>query len=308
MDNLCHKAIVTGANGFLGRYLIDVLLKNEYKIWAVIRENANDIDFLRNNKNIILVYCNLYDYKDLKNLINDYNFDVFYHLAWDGSSGEKRSDYKLQLNNIQSSIEAVETAADLKCKRFVGVGSITEIMYREYLTHDGSSPESVSYYAIAKITTEYMCRCKCIENEIEFVWGYVSNFYGIGDKTENIINFLISSYINNQIPKLTEGEQLVDFTYVSDIALGLFMLGEKAKTGKNYYVGYGNPKPLKEFVVEICKNLEIKETGLGLKKVKGLTIDFENIDVNKLNNDTGFKALVSFEEGIKKTINWIKDK
>lgn len=301
------KVVVTGANGFVGRYLIEILTKNDYQIFAVVRNKANNLELLLNNDKIKIIYCDLDDYKNLGKLFSEKEFDVFFHLAWDGSSGDKRSDYSLQLKNVQACVEAINTAVDLNCKRFVGAGSITELMYRNYIIQDYSKPAMSTIYAVAKMTAEYMCRCISVDKDIEFVWGYLSNFYGVGDNSDNFINYLLLSYLNNNVPKLTNGEQLADFTYVSDIAMGIFLLGEKAIPGCNYYVGYGNPKPLKNFVRKVHSMVNTSiEDGLGKKEFNGLGLDFELINMNKLYNDTGFKPLISFEQGIKETLDWLK--
>ncbi|MBM6761415.1 NAD-dependent epimerase/dehydratase family protein [Megamonas hypermegale] len=302
------KAIVTGANGFVGRYLVRELLDNNCKVWIVVR-NKSKICNLFNNNSVKIIECDLSNYKNLDKLFTEHNFDCFYHLAWEGSSGDFRKDYEMQLKNVESSAQAVRAASILNCRRFVGAGSVTELMYRNYLQNDNNKPEMVTCYAIGKMMAEYLCRCICIEYNVEFIWGYLSNFYGIGDKTNNFINYLSNQYLLGRTPILTEGNQLADFTYVSDIATALYLLGEKGVPGKNYYVGYGNPQPLKNFVLKIRDNINVKlESGLNKKSFQGISIDFDKIDINKLSRDTGFVPKIDFDKGIKLTLEWIKNK
>lgn len=302
------KAIVTGASGFVGRYLVKELLDNDYKVWIVVRNKSGICDWF-NNSNIEVIECDLSSYKKLDKLFTEKFFDCFYHLAWEGSSGDLRKNYEIQLKNAQASAQAVKIASLLGCKRFIGAGSVTELMYRDYLQTDNSKPEMVTCYAIGKIMAEYLCRCMCVEYNIEFIWGYLSNFYGIGDKTNNFVNYLSYQYLSEKVPTLTEGNQLADFTYVSDIATALYLLGEKGIPGKNYYVGYGNPQPLKNFVLKIRDNINVKlESGLNRKSFQGISIDFDKIDINKLSRDTGFVPKFDFDKGIKLTLEWIKNK
>ena len=298
------NVIVTGANGFLGRYLVEELLAQGYEIWAVVRDYHSDVSFIINSS-VNLVFCDLKKIEDLEENIQARDFECFYHLAWEGGSGKARADYKLQLDNARACADAAIVAAKLGCRRFVGVGSITELMYGMYFQQDNTYPEMTACYAAGKIVAESITKCVCLEYGIDFLWGYVSNFYGIGDSTLNIVNILVKSYLSGKSPELTEGRQKVDFTYVSDVAKALVAMGKEGRSGKSYYIGYGKPRPLKDFVIQIKDMVNPGlETGLGEKKFQSMDIDFETLDIEKLYRDTGFRPKISFEEGVKLVVDW----
>ena len=300
------SAIVTGANGFVGRYLVDELIHRGYRVIAVVRENDRKISFLQ-DKSSLIVPCDLANYTQLATKIPEGEYTYFFHLAWSGSSGAARADYKLQLANAATSVDAAIAASSLGCQRFIGAGSVTELMYGPYLAQDGSSPDMVTCYAVGKIAAEYMCRCVSEEKKIDFLWGYLSNFYGVGDPTQNFINFVSQSYLQGKMPALTSGSQHADFLYVSDVARALANMAEKGVAGASYYVGYGAPQPLKHYVEIIHAYIAPQvDTGLGTKDFHGLDIAFDKIDMGKLTRDTGFTPEIPFEEGIKRTVAWLK--
>lgn len=301
-----RSVIVTGANGFVGGYVVNYLVQQGYHVFAIIRNSKSDISNLP-KRHVEIVCCDLFKIENLPCLVQHRGFETFYHLAWEGSSGDKRKDFKLQMNNAIASANAVKAASELGCSRFVGAGSITELMYRDYLMQDGSTPDMVACYPIGKLAANEMCRCVATQENVEFVWGYLSNFYGVGDKTQNFINFLIESYLNNHTPCLTSGEQSADFTYVSDIAAAIVSLGQCARSGCSYYVGFGDPHPLWQYVETVKQLINPNiPSGLGNKKFNGQNVDFASFDIKKLCEETGYKPHVSFEEGIQRTINWIK--
>lgn len=303
---MIKKAIVTGANGFVGQYLTKELVDNQYEVWAVVRDENEDLTCI-GGLDVHIAYCDLKEILTLKDKINAEDFECFYHLAWAGSSGPARTNYELQLNNAKACSDAAVVAAELKCKRFLGAGSVTELMYGEYLRKDGSKPEMVTCYAIAKMASEYMSRCICTDKNIDFLWAYISNFYGVGDPSQNFVNFLISNYLKKNTPTLTSGEQKADFMYVTDVARALVAMGEKGVTGNTYYVGYGSPKPLKVFIETIHGIIAPEiESGIGKKDFQGMDVDFDIIDMGKLNRDTGFKPMITFLQGIKSVL-FIKD-
>lgn len=299
------NVIVTGANGFVGHYLVKILSEQQHMVYAIVRNRDEDITNIENIENVKIIYCDMCEIEELPKLLKGVQVDYLYHLAWAGSSGALRTDYKLQMNNVLWTARLVEAAHEMDIKRILMAGSVTQLMYREYLTEDGIEPDMVTCYAIAKINTEYLCKCLCTQYGIDLCWTYISNFYGADDPTNNFINFLVRNYSENNVPELTPAEQLADFTYVTDIARGLMYACERGRKNTSYYVGYGKPRPLKEFILELKEIVNPgSESGIGKKAFNGRNVDFEKIDVDKLAGDTGFKAEVEFAEGIKKVVDY----
>lgn len=301
------KVVITGANGLIGRYLVNVLLKEEYEVYAVIRDNGQQINIPINHKNLHCIYCDLNHIEQLKNLIHE-NIDIFFHLAWDGSSGDKRKNYELQLHNALLSVRACEVAKELGCQRIVVSGSVTELMSSSYLQEDKSRPESVLNYPICKTAAHYLCKTRCVELNLEFCWSYIANLYGVGDTTHNLVNTVLRQYLKGETPYLTAGDQLADFIYVEDVALALRYIGLSGTNNTAYYVGGNNIKPLKEFILQIRDAVDPKlESGLGRKEFFGNSLNFDEVDTDKLYRETNFVPKTSFEDGINKLLNWIEE-
>ena len=91
------KALVTGANGFVGSALVKELIANAVEVIALDREDC------RGNipDGVKFVPHELNNSGALPNMIPDRDIDVFYHFAWAGSAGTARADTALQLNNAQ---------------------------------------------------------------------------------------------------------------------------------------------------------------------------------------------------------------
>lgn len=120
------KAVVTGANGFVGSALCRELSLREVEVIAVVRNQESDIARIENLPRIRLVYCDLSNFKNLAEIILDRDIDVLYHLAWIGSAGSLRGDVNTQLDNVRFSCDTVKACADMQCKRFVFASSIME--------------------------------------------------------------------------------------------------------------------------------------------------------------------------------------
>ena len=296
------SVIVTGANGFVGRYLLRYLSDLGYFTYAIVRNEAEDISSIEEIPNVEIVYCDLECISELPQLIEQRDIIAAYHLAWAGSSGILRENYLLQLKNIEWTCDFITAIGKMKINRVIISGSVVQLMFRDYLTEDQITPDMKTCYAIGKIASEYFCKCLSVKFGINVCWAYITNFYGIDDPTNNFINFLIEHYLEKKVPILSSAEQLADFTYVTDIAKGLFYACEKGKPNTSYYIGYGKPRPLKYFINIVKDSIDPKiESGIGISTFNGRDVDFEKVDVYR---DTGYKAEVSFEDGIKRLIDY----
>ncbi|MEG1332008.1 MAG: NAD-dependent epimerase/dehydratase family protein, partial [Eubacterium sp.] len=86
-----NRAIVTGGNGFVGSHLVCALAEKGVKVYAIIKDEYENIEFIKNHQNVQIIYCDLFHLEQLKEKIlfdkGDQSIDLFYHLAWAGTSG-----------------------------------------------------------------------------------------------------------------------------------------------------------------------------------------------------------------------------
>jgi nucleoside-diphosphate-sugar epimerase len=142
---------------------------------------------------------------------------------------------------------------------------------------------------------------------IDYIRAVISNIYGPGELSPRLINTSIRKMLNGEHCAFSAGNQLYDFIYIDDAAKTFFALGQDGRPNKTYYIGSLNPKPLKEFLLEMrdCVNPTI-EIGLGELDFNGVSLSYTEFDINAVKNDTGYVPQVSFEKGIKATIAWVK--
>lgn len=301
------KVIVTGANGFIGSALLEELSQNSVEVIAVIKNEKENIESIAKLSGVRIVYCDMDSIEMLPKLISDRDIDICIHLAWSGSSGNERADYKLQLLNVQYSLQVVDAIANMNVKRFVGAGTLAEKDVLNYHMRDGSTPNAVSIYGIAKISTHFMTKAECSKLGIEHVWCYLSNTYGIHNTTNNFINMASRLMLNGQHAAFTSGEQMYDFVYITDTVRGIYAAADLGKTNCAYYLGSTSPKKLKDYIKIIRDkiNPDIK-LYLGEIPFNGIPLSPEAYDTSKLETDTGYKPTISFEVGIEKTIEWLK--
>lgn len=302
------KVIVTGANGFIGSSLLKVMCEEEVRVYAIIKDINEKVDHIKDLPGVDIIYCELSDIAKLPELIPDRDIDACIHLAWSGSFGDERADYELQLTNVKYALNTVDAISKMGVKRFIGAGTLAEKDVLNYHPNDGSTPNDVSTYGIAKITMHFMTKVKCTKLGIEHVWCYLSNTYGVGNTTNNFVNMASRLMLNGKRASFTSGNQIYDFVYISDTARAIYFAASKGRKNTAYYLGSTQQRRLKEYIqiIRDCIDPSI-ELHLGEVPFNGNPLPIEAYDAVKLVNDTGFKPLVSFEEGIKKTIAWLRD-
>lgn len=299
MEIILRKVIVTGATGFIGKSLIRYLITKRVQVYAIVR-NQSLLECY--SSSYLTVYQSELDQLSTLKVHFEDDIDVFYHLAWEGSSGVDRSNYKLQLNNIKNSIVCLEFAESIGCKKFISTGTITENLVEQLELVEQFSDNLL--YGLVKFTTFSMLNMLTKKHGISLVWAQLSNVYGENDKTGNVISYVISNLKNNKIAELSLAESYYDFIHIDDVVIALTLLGEKFTTRNKYYIGSGYPRVLKEFLIDIGKIMDKTDLiGLGKRTGDGVFFDSSIFSIEELQNDTNFSSLRTFQENIRNLVN-----
>ncbi len=303
---MMKKAIVTGANGFVGSAVCRELSANGIQIIAVIRNENENVGAIKNLPNLRIVFCDLSNFIRLSDLIPDRDVDVLYHFAWVGSAGELRGNLDTQIRNIQYSCETVKACAELGCKKFVFAASIMEYEIAARMETD-TKPGISTLYCSAKIAADYMARTIAGDLEIEYVRAVISNIYGPGENSPRLINTSIRKLLKGEHCSFSEGNQRYDFIYITDAAKMFVLLGASGKSNKTYYIG-NEPKPLKDFLLKM-RDVVSPGAPIGLGEIPsdGVTVDYSHIPVYAVWEDVEHFPTVCFEDGIIQTAEWIKE-
>lgn len=298
------NVIVTGASGFIGTTLVNELLKREYNIVAIDRRFTDDFF---NNPSIICVDATDKDVFDLKNEIPEGEYDCFFHLAWAATSGPGRADYVVQLDNVKMACDYVKLCPEIGCKRVVYASSINEMETYEYLQSDNIEPAGGYIYGTGKLAAHLMGETVAKLNGVEFIPVIITNIYGVGERSARMIYTSLVKLINGEHASFTVGYQTYDFIYITDAINSIVEVAEKGKAFNRYYIGSGEPKPLREYLLEmrdiVAPGVEL---GLGDFEFKGIDISYDQFDLKKVEKDTGYKNQVPFAQGIKMTADWIR--
>lgn len=289
MNNRYKKILVTGGSGFIGKHLINELLKRKYKVSILDRHPKNipsKIDVFEGD---------IQDRKLVAKAMK--NVDLIYHLA--GVLGTEELNTK--------SIEAVKI-------NVIGVLNVLE----EALVNKAkvllvSKPNVwVNTYSITKEASEKFCQMFQKEFGLRTTIVKWFSVYGPGQKhygvQKAVPTFIVRALKNQPLPIFGNGKQVADFIHTSDTIRATILAAENKKMeGKIVEIGTG--KRMK--VIDLAKII-IKESG-SRSKLQFLPMrggedpQIHPIANTKLLQDLKFKPEVDFKVGIRETIAYYKN-
>lgn len=302
-----NNIVITGAAGFVGSALVKECLKQGLNVYAIDLIDNPSSRLPLDDKKMVYLKNDLSNLDDLERLLKDKKIDVFYHLAWNGSSGPLREDYNLQISNAVLSVKLMELSKAIGCKKFVVAGSIMEFETHEAVYSQETKPQMSYLYGVGKSLAHSICKPVANKIGIDLVWGYITNAFGVGELSPRLINTTIRKCIKHEELNFTSATQNYDFVYIDDAAKAFYLLGKYGKPNKGYLIGSGQAKPLKEFLislVKICDNNAVPK--FGSMPFTGVSQDLSLFSIDDLKHDCGFVPDVSFEEGVKRTFEWLK--
>lgn len=250
------KAIVTGANGYIGKSVVSALINNNVDVLAITRQFGSSISKIDDPFNRI-TYLSL-DLKDISSLpehLSKISWDigddcVFFHFAWEGDSRLMDGSIEKQMQNVTICSNSVITASKLGCKKFINSGTIEETIAEDFLSKSWVNKNygfQNGNYAIAKIAARNMAKLVAYLNKIDYV--HVRFSVAIDSKLSG------SGYISAVFKNILDGLSyekpantgLFDIIDLEDLANAFYKIGLVGRNKDDFFIGSGFPKRLEEY-------------------------------------------------------------
>ncbi|WP_333651871.1 NAD-dependent epimerase/dehydratase family protein [Lacrimispora sp.] len=306
------NVVVTGATSFLGRRLVDRLLKDGSQVFAVVRPGSGNLSKLDvNRKGLVLIERQLQDLQDLDQVIGE-SCGAFYHFGWDGSGSENRMKADVQQKNAEDSLKALEGARRLGCKRFLFSGSQAEYgIHKEPLSEE-TECRPISEYGKAKL--EFLKRAmeqteswrQTGISDMEYIHSRIFSVYGPGDHPWSLVESCLGAFGKGEYISLGECTQMWNFLYLDDCIQALVLLMNQERESISGIYNVAGPesenRPLREYIRMMYETMGFHGSySYGRRKPNAEGPANLIPDIRKLQEATGWKPEVSFPEGIKRT-------
>ena len=294
-----NKILVTGASGFIGSHLCRRLCKSGAEVHGISRHKRNSSE-----NGLHWWQGDLTDISTVRKLLNTLKPDLIFHLATHGAGAR---DLELVLptfqNGLVTTVNLLNVATEFGFSRLILPSSLEE----PDMGNGNIAPSSP--YAAAKWASSTYARMFHELYKAPIVILRIFMTYGPGQPLNKIIPYVILSLLQGQSPKLSSGQRQVDWVYIDDVVNGLLTAAHvEDAEGSTIDLGSGELVQIRT-VVEKIVNLIDPE----IKPLFGALPDrpLEQVRVAetvKSNALIGWKPVVSLEEGLKRTVNWYKER
>ncbi len=293
------KIVVTGATSMIGTALIEVAVRENIEVYAIIRPGTNRMDRIVSSPLVHIVYGTLDELIQIKGIPGD--CDVFYHFAWAGTSKQTRDEPDIQERNIRYTLDAVELAKKSGCRRFVGAGSQAEYGPVDGIIDENTKFAPITSYGIAKYAANILSRKLCGKLGIEHIWGRIFSVYGPHDNEGTMINYALDCWEKEEVATFSSGTQYWNYLYETDAGEMFYRLGEEIIPAASYFIANPESKQIKDYINEMIMVYGSKA------KSCFLSLNCDNYGINVSMRET-IKTLqyfpkVTFDIGIKNILN-----
>jgi dTDP-glucose 4,6-dehydratase len=304
------KLLITGGLGFIGsNFIINVLKRSEdYEIVNVDAEhvgsNHKNLLGVRNSDRYKFVKGNIADKKLMNALASE--CDAVINFAAESHVDRSITDAAPFIDsNIYGVFVILEILRDQK-KRLVHVstdevfGSLEKDSASEEHRFNPSSP-----YSASKAAAELLINSYVTTYNIDAVITRCTNNYGPMQFPEKLIpKAILFAKENKKIPIMNKGIGIRDWIYVDDHCEAILKVLREGRRGESYNISAGNEIDVITLVKKILHLMDVKSELYEFVQDRPGHDYRYGLDSSKIRKELGWKPRTSFEDGIKKTIDW----
>lgn len=310
------KVVVTGAGGFIGSHLTQMLIKSGADVKTIIHYNSRHdygmLDYLPQEliNELEIIQADLRDESTVRSFIKDTSF-VFHLGALIAIPYSYQSPMDFIQTNVLGTTNVLNACRNTKECRLIHTSTSEVYGTANYIPIDENHPLTAqSPYSASKIAADKIVESFHLSYDLETITIRPFNNYGPRQSARAIIPTIISQAILEETIKLGSLQPLRDLNYVEDISRGFLMLGATSDCiGKTINLGTGKSISIGQLAEVIMDIMAInKEIISDSKRVRPEKSEVSELvaDASLAEELTGWKPEVSLREGLKNTIEWIE--
>ncbi len=297
--------IIHGASGFLGKHFLRKLILEDIPVIVIARESSR-LPVAEGNP-LVKIFRYRHSLSELSTQHIAASASVFFEFSWHGVFGSERNSEEQELVNVPLITSSVKFAKELNARHWIGIGSQAEYGNLNKRISESDECRPTTNYGKAKLTCSGISASLCRDAGIDHSWLRLFSVYGPDDNHEWLIQYLIKEMLNNREINVTKGEQLWDYLYIDDISEMFFKLKDAGGVG---IANLGSGKGIQvKYIVEKIKEFTNSDSKINFGAIpyRDDQVMLMEADITKLSNHLNWFPKISMEEGLKKTIDFIKN-
>ena len=246
------RILVTGATGFIGNYVIEELLKQQFEVIA----SSSSIINTQNKSWFGKVKFVPFNLKDFDSETNYFDFfdqpTALIHLAWEGLPNYKAAFHTEE--NLPRHYSFLKNLVDHGLRDITVTGTCFEYGMVEGCLSEDMTTKPANAYAIAKDSLRKQLQDYQHQNDFNFKWIRLFYMYGIGQSPNSLFSLLDKALISKEaIFNMSGGEQERDYLPVEQVATNIVKIALQNKVTGIINCCSGVPVTVKAMVVDYLK-------------------------------------------------------
>lgn len=299
--------LVIGGTGFLGSCLVSRLLKEGSAVKVFSRGNSKSI---QTHVNVEYIEGDIIKNDKLNSLFNKIDYVYYFASTTNPKSSENDLIFDLSSNLIPF-ISILNKCVENNIKKFIFCSSGGTVYgnSNKIPLSENSLCKPISSYGLVKLNMEFYIKYFNRKYNLSYDILRLSNPYGVNNSSKSLSG-IIPTYIkniisDNEIKVYGNGEIVRDYIYIEDfIDLNLKLLNTKEKNNI-MNVGSGNGISILELIKKI-ESVVGKKARIEYLPKRDFDVDKNVLKITKARDIYGWEPKISLNEGIKRTLHWIK--
>lgn len=311
------KIIVTGSRGVVGTKLTQILEEKGHDVYGLdLTHGLGETGWVHEMSDTELTYtrCDISDYRQLERFFSKIgNIDFVYNTAaefgrWNGE------DFYEQLWRTN----AIGTKNIIRLQEAMGFKLIHFSSSEVYGDYDGVMEEKVmddleikqmNDYALSKWVNEQQIRNSQIQHNTQSVVIRLFNTYGPGEwyHPYRSVNCKFVYHALHGLPVTVYKGHLRTSTYLDDTCRTIGNIVDNFIPGRIYNIGGRELHSIEELVEMVWKHSGASKDLIMYKESEILTTKIKKVDVNLSEKELNHKNTVSLDDGVKLTVDWMRD-
>lgn len=303
--------LVTGGAGFIGSHLAEELIRRGERVRIVDSLITGKRQNIAHLSGVEFIHGDLAEFKVAQNAVDGVDF-VLHQAAIPSVPRSVEDPITSNRANIDASLNVLVAARDAGVKRVVYAGSSSAYGNAPTLPKVETMPTApLSPYALQKLVAEQYCQMFTLLYGLETVTIRYFNVFGPRQDPSSpysgVISLFISALCDGRQPKIYgDGEHTRDFTYVTNVVDGVLRACTAPEAGGEVInVATGGRISLNQLFLTV-RDLVGADIQPVYEAPRAGDVKDSQADISKAERLLGYRPIVSFEEGLRNTVNWYR--